>query len=124
MALIISSEDARGYYRDFLFKNGTKGATFENVQAILKSKNVEIREQPVEVEEAKKWTAEKKKLLHNFDRIIQGKKKAKEGNIVNTTCFFDSERYQILTKICSSPDDHSVSNETTPMQNDSPSIGK
>ena len=124
MALIISNEDAKGYYRDFLFKNGIKGATFENVQAILKSKNVEIREKPSDMEEAKKWTAEKNKLVHNFDRIIQGNKKRKEGNKVNTTCFFDSTKYQILTKICSSPDDHSVSNETTPMQNDSPSIGK
>ena len=124
MALIISNEDARGYYSDFLFKNGTKGATFENVEAILKSKNVEIREKPLDVKEAKKWTAEKKKLMHNFDRIIQGKKKAKEGYIVNTTCFFESTKYKTLTKICSSPDDHSVSNETTPMQSDSPSIGK
>ena len=124
MVLIISNEDARGYYSDFLFKNGTKGATFENVQAILKSKNVEVLEKPLDVEGAKKWQAEKNKLVHNFDRILQGKKKKKEVNIVNTTCFFDSTKYQTLTKICSSPDDHSVSNETTPMQNDSPSIGK
>ena len=124
MALIISNEDAKGYYRDFLFKNGVKGATFENVQVILKSNNVEVLEKPLDVEGAKKWQAEKKKLVHNFDRIIQGKKKKKEGNIGNTTCFFDSILYQTLTKICSSSDDHSVSNETTPVQNDSPSIGK
>ena len=120
MAVIISNEDAKGYYRDFLFKNGVKGATFENVQVILKSNNVEVLEKPLDVEGAKKWQAEKNKLVHNFDRIIQGKKKAK----VNTTCFFDSTKYQTLTKICSSPDDHSVSNETTPVQIDSISIGK
>ena len=124
MVLIISSDDAKDYYSEFLFKNGTKGATFENVQKILKSKHVEIRDKPLDLEEAKQWKSEKDKLVHNFDRIIQGKKKKKEGNIVHTTSFFDSLKYQTLTKICSSPDDHSVSNETIPMQNDSPSIGK
>jgi hypothetical protein len=122
MALIISSDDAKDYYSEFLFKNGTKGATFENVQIILKSKHVEIRDKPLDVEEAKEWKSEKNKLVHNFDRIIQGKnKKKKEGNTSKTTCFFDSTKYQTLTKICSSPD-HSVSNETTPVQNDSLSI--
>ena len=78
MALIISNDDAKRYYSDFLYKKGSKGATFENAQIILKSKNVEIREKPLDVEEAKNWKSEKDKLVHNFDRIIQGKKK-KEG---------------------------------------------
>ena len=125
MALIISSDDAKDYYSDFLFKNGTKGATFENVQKILKSKHVEIRDKPLDLEEAKEWKSEKNKLVHNFDRIIQGKNNKKKEGITSTpTCFFDSKKYQTLTKICISPDDHSVSNETTPVQNDSPSIGK
>ena len=122
MALIISNDDAKRYYSDFLYKKGSKGATFENAQIILKSKNVEIREKPLDVEEAKNWKSEKDKLVHNFDRIIQGKKK-KEGR--NTTCFFDSTKYLTLTKICSSTDvTHLVSNETIPVQNVSPSIGK
>ena len=120
MALIISSDDAKRYYSDFLFKKGIKGATFENVQVLLKSNNVEIREKPLDVEEAKKWQAEKKKLVHNFDRIIQGKKKKKEGYTSNTTCFFDSTKYQTLTLICTS----TVSNETIPIENDSLLIGE
>ena len=123
MALIISSDYAKDYYSEFLFKKGTKGATFENVQIILKSKHVEIRDKPLDLEEAKEWKSEKNKLVHNFDRVIQGKnKKKKEGNY--TICFFDSTKYQTLTKICLSPDDHSVLNEPTPVQNDSLSIGK
>ena len=117
MALIISTDDAKSYYSDFLYKNGCKGATFENVQIILKSKNVEIRDKPLDVEEAKKWKSEKDKLVHNFDRIIQGKKKKKEDKTRNTTCFYDSTKYQTLTQVCST-------NETIPVQTDSQSVGK
>ena len=124
MVLIISSDDAKDYYSEFLFKNGTKGATFENVEKILKSRHVEIRGKPLNFEEAKKWKSEKDKLVHNFDRIIQGKNNKKKEGITSTpTSFFDSTKYQTLTKICS-PDDHSASNETTPVQIDSISIGK
>ena len=119
MSLIISCDDAYQYYRDFLYKNGKKGATFENVEKILTWKQVEINLKPSDNETAKKWQSQKDQLIRNFDRILQAKNnKKKEMTKNQPTCFFDSTKYQNLTTM-----DLSVPIEA-PQQTESDSIGK
>ena len=100
--LIISCDDAYQYYHNFLFKNFAKGATFENIQKLLNWKHVEIIPKPIDIESAKKWQKQKTCLIRNFDRIIQARRrKKKEFEKFQPTCFFDSTKYQNLTKVSS-----------------------
>ena len=117
--LIISCDDAYQYYRDSLYENGKKGATFGNVEKILTWKQVKISLKPLDTETAKKWQSQKDQLIRNFDRILQAKnKKKKEMTKNQPTCFFDSTKYQNLTKV-----DLSVPIEA-PQQTESESVGK
>ena len=50
MSLIINCDDAYQYYRDFLYEHGKKGATFVNVEKILKWKQVEINLKPLDIQ--------------------------------------------------------------------------
>ena len=100
MSLIINCDDAYQYYRDFLYENGKKGATFVNVEKILNWKQVEINLKPLDTESAKKWQSQKGQIVQNFDRILQAKNnKKKEMKKNQPSCFFDSTKYQNLTKV-------------------------
>ena len=100
MSLIINCDDAYQYYRDFLYEHGKKGATFVNVEKILNWKQVEINLKPLDKESAKKWQSQKGQIVQNFDRILQAKNnKKKEMKKNQPSCFFDSTKYQNLTKV-------------------------
>ena len=100
MSLIINCDDAYQYYRDFLYEHGKKGATFVNVEKILNWKQVEINLKPLDTESAKKWQSQKGQIVQNFDRILQAKNnKRKEMKKNQPSCFFDSTKYQNLTKV-------------------------
>ena len=102
MSLIINCDEAYQYYRDFLYENGKKGATFVNVEKILNWKQVEINLKPLDKESAKKWQSQKGQIVQNFDRILQAKNnKKKEMKKNQPSCFFDSTKYQNLTKVIS-----------------------
>lgn len=125
MSLIINCDDAYQYYHDSLYEHGKKGATFVNVEKILKWKQVEVNLKPSDTESAKKWQSQKGQIVQNFDRILQAKnKKKKEMTKNQPTCFFDSAKYQQLTKVnLLTSVSHSVPMEA-PQQTESESIGK
>ena len=120
---MISCDDAYQYYRDFLYENGKKGATFVNVEKILKWKQVEINLKPLDTESAKKWQSQKGQIVQNFDRILQAKNnKKKEMKKNQPSSFFDSAKYLHLTTVNLLTDD-SVPIEPD-QQIESESVGK
>ena len=83
--MINNCDDAYQYYRDFLYENGKKGATFVNVEKILNWKQVEINLKPLDKESAKKWQSQKGQIVQNFDRILQAKNNKKKEMKKNQT---------------------------------------